>query len=122
MPIQPRPNAPTAGPDRPSITVCMTPPFAMIVVENQLLEIDALHLRLGITQARSGTNRNGIGDLRELAVRQVDRERSKIFEKPFFPLSAWDRHDVVALRQKPRQGELARRASFLARDIFDAMN
>ena len=84
------------------------------------LHIDAFHLRLGITQAGGGADRNCVRDLGKIVVGQRDGERADIFQKPRFVLGARDRHDIVALRQQPRQRQLARSAILLGRDRFDA--
>ena len=44
------------------------------------------------------------------------------FFKVFAALGAGDRHDVVALRQDPGERQLRRRATFLFRDLPDAIN
>jgi hypothetical protein len=84
------------------------------------LQVHALHLTFRIAQARGGADRNGIGNLREIVLAELDRKRADVFDQPLFPFGAGYREDVVTLRQQPGERELAERAVMIVRDLLNA--
>src|ERR1043166_1995373 len=81
--------------------------------------VEQPHPGLGVARARGDAfRRHGI-DPRELALAQRDADRLSILLEPGALFRARDRHDVVAARQQPAQGQLRRRTALLARDLLD---
>ena len=84
--------------------------------------INTFHLRLRITQPGNRTDRDCLFDFGKIPGAQFDRQRADIFYEPCSTLGAGDRHDVVALSEKPCQRELTRRAVLLGRDRLEAIH
>src|SRR5205814_6536008 len=83
------------------------------------LEIDCLHLRLGITPARRRTRRQGSRQTRHLVGRELDVEGCQILVDAVGPLGAGYWHDVVSLRQQPGESNLSRRTALVLGQAFE---
>src|SRR2546423_6900018 len=84
------------------------------------LAVDRLHPLFGVTRTGCGSFRRGGVDAKQVVLRQHDIEGAKIFFDALGVPSAGYRHDVVTLRQHPRQCELGRCAIVLFGDFLDA--
>src|SRR2546425_7069671 len=84
-----------------------------------LLDVDALHLGLGIARARGGAGGHRLVDPREILLREIDRQRLHVLLEIGAPLGPRDGEDVLALREEPGERELGRGGALLPRDLFD---
>src|SRR2546426_3837702 len=79
--------------------------------------VDRFHSAVGVARARGDPD---IFEPRHVGVRQLHVEGADVFFDVFAVLRAGNGDDLVSLAEQPRQGELARRATLLAREVCDA--
>src|SRR5262245_56371798 len=96
------------------------PRAAPATVRWRYLEINALHRSGRIAGTRRRSLRNGRRNLIDLGRREHDTQGADILLETTGIARARNGHDVVALRQEPGQGELARRAPLAGGDGLDA--
>ena len=82
--------------------------------------VDELHHAFRVALAGGNTFGSDLFNAFEVGGRQLHVERAKIFLQIFSALGAGNRKDVVALSKKTREGQLAWRAAFFARQELDA--
>src|SRR3984893_9825813 len=84
-----------------------------------LLDVDALHLGLGIAQTRGRAEGHGFVDPRQVILGQADRQRLHVLLEVRAMLGAWNGQDVLALREEPGERELGRSGALLSGDLLD---
>src|SRR5262245_44373716 len=83
------------------------------------LPVDPLHCLSVVPRPGRGTHRQDGVDLPQVIRRQAHLDRAEVVIEVFDPLCARNRHDVLPLRQYPRQGKLARRAALGRCELLD---
>ena len=87
-----------------------------------LLAIDHRHHVLGVALTCRGVEGEDFIEAGEVILRELDVSGRGILLQIFSALRAGDRHDIVALRQSPRQSELSGRAFFLDGEFLHFMD
>src|SRR2546427_6833319 len=82
----------------------------------RLLGVDTAHPALGVAAAGRRPLGRDLADALQVARGQRDLHGAGVLLEVASPLGAGDRHDVLALRQQPGEGELRRGTALLPRD------
>jgi hypothetical protein len=114
-------NVPSPEPRAPNPESRIPNPESRIPISRSL-SINGVHRRRGITRAGCHAGWNRGFDLEQIVSCQTDRERTGVFFQPLATFRSRNRHDVVAAREQPRDGELRRCASFAFRKRLHAFD
>ena len=82
--------------------------------------VDGAHVRVALSGRRAARQR--LVERVQVGLVKLDVGRRRVLLQVLPPLGARDRHDVVALGQEPRQGELARRDVSLGGDFLHPLD
>src|SRR5919107_1635771 len=86
------------------------------------LAVEVGHLRLGVAPARGGTGRHGLLYGGEVGFLQPDVQRAEPLGQPVAAPGADQRHDVLAAREYPSDGDLRDRDALLLGDLVQGLD
>src|SRR5438128_4891966 len=81
------------------------------------LQVHPLHGGGRVPRARGDALRRHLVDATQVVLGQLHPHRSRVLLQVLALLGAWDGHDVLSLREQPRERELRRSAALLRRDL-----
>src|SRR5207302_1399469 len=81
------------------------------------LQVHPLHGGGRVPRARGDALRGHLVDATQVVLGQLHPHRSRVLLQVLALLGAWDGHDVLSLREQPRERELRRSAALLRRDL-----
>src|ERR671920_2205999 len=85
------------------------------------LAVEVGHLRLRVALARGGTGRHGLLDGGEVGLVKRDIQRAERLGQPVAAAGADQRHDILAAREHPGDGDLSDRDALPLGDLAQGL-